>query len=237
MAYDLVLKGGRVIDPSQRLDRVADVAFADGKVARIGDDLGAGIRLAHDGSYAGMLSLRLKNYVLLEHDGALIMKGSSLRSRQLERAFRDFLETSAAAFIRGDDEQVRVTYFALAEQIRRRQLPVSALSQWKMLNAETITKTPRLKQLLEESKVAVRTGERVELYERQDGRLGLVEQYHDDESTPYLLRRLRDAAERFRPLFPDAASFDTFFPAISARTDLSAARDQEATQQLSLFGD
>jgi dihydroorotase len=36
MAYDLILRGGRVIDPSQRLDAVADVAFADGKVARIG---------------------------------------------------------------------------------------------------------------------------------------------------------------------------------------------------------
>jgi dihydroorotase len=36
---DLVLKGGRVIDPSQGLDKVADIAFADGKVAAIGDGL------------------------------------------------------------------------------------------------------------------------------------------------------------------------------------------------------
>jgi dihydroorotase len=39
MAFDLVLKGGRVIDPSQSIDRIADVAFADGKVARVGQDL------------------------------------------------------------------------------------------------------------------------------------------------------------------------------------------------------
>ena len=36
---DLVLKGGRVIDPSQGLDRVTDIAFAGGKVAAIGDGL------------------------------------------------------------------------------------------------------------------------------------------------------------------------------------------------------
>ncbi len=36
---DLVLKGGRVIDPSQGLDRVTDVAFADGRVEAIGDNL------------------------------------------------------------------------------------------------------------------------------------------------------------------------------------------------------
>lgn len=33
--YDLILKGGRVIDPSQDIDAVQDVAFADGKVAKV----------------------------------------------------------------------------------------------------------------------------------------------------------------------------------------------------------
>jgi dihydroorotase len=36
---DLVLKGGRVVDPSQNIDKVTDVAFAGGKVAAIGDNL------------------------------------------------------------------------------------------------------------------------------------------------------------------------------------------------------
>lgn len=37
--YDLVLKGGHVIDPSQGLDGPADIAFAAGKVAAIGADI------------------------------------------------------------------------------------------------------------------------------------------------------------------------------------------------------
>src|SRR5438045_4632399 len=40
MAYDLILQGGRVIDPSQNIDRVTDVAFSGGKVAKVGDNLG-----------------------------------------------------------------------------------------------------------------------------------------------------------------------------------------------------
>ena len=36
MPFDLILRGGRVIDPSQNLDRVTDVAFAGGKVAEVG---------------------------------------------------------------------------------------------------------------------------------------------------------------------------------------------------------
>jgi len=36
MAYDLVLKGGHVVDPAQGLNGIADVAFHDGRVAAIG---------------------------------------------------------------------------------------------------------------------------------------------------------------------------------------------------------
>ena len=39
MAYDLVLKGGRVIDPSQNIDQVTDIAFVRGKVAKLGANL------------------------------------------------------------------------------------------------------------------------------------------------------------------------------------------------------
>src|ERR1700691_4129993 len=39
MAFDLILRNGRVIDPSQNLDRVTDVAFAGGKVAKVGERL------------------------------------------------------------------------------------------------------------------------------------------------------------------------------------------------------
>jgi dihydroorotase len=41
MSYDLILRGGRVIDPSQKLDAINDVAFSQGKVARIGPGLKA----------------------------------------------------------------------------------------------------------------------------------------------------------------------------------------------------
>ena len=39
MPYDFVLNGGRVIDPSQGIDRVTDVAFTAGRVAAVGDGL------------------------------------------------------------------------------------------------------------------------------------------------------------------------------------------------------
>jgi dihydroorotase len=40
-AYDLVIQGGRVIDPAQRIDRLADVAIRAGKIAAIGPKIAA----------------------------------------------------------------------------------------------------------------------------------------------------------------------------------------------------
>lgn len=39
MSYDLILRGGRVIDPSQHIDGVRDVAFKGGKVAAVAANL------------------------------------------------------------------------------------------------------------------------------------------------------------------------------------------------------
>src|SRR5690242_21737263 len=39
--YDLLLKGGHVIDPANRIDRVMDVAIAGGKIAAVEPDIPA----------------------------------------------------------------------------------------------------------------------------------------------------------------------------------------------------
>ncbi len=39
MPFDLVLRGGRVVDPSQKIDAITDVAFSGGKVAAVGKAL------------------------------------------------------------------------------------------------------------------------------------------------------------------------------------------------------
>ncbi len=41
MTHDLILRNGRVIDPGSGHDAVADIAFAGGKIAAVGQDLGA----------------------------------------------------------------------------------------------------------------------------------------------------------------------------------------------------
>lgn len=221
--------------PPPNIDTLtAEEAFIDDVAA----DLPPGIRLGHDGRYAGMLSLRLKTYALLGYDGAVTLKGSALRSRRMEPVLRRFLVDAARRFLADNGEAARDDYFRLAERIRNREVAAEEIAQWGMINEETIAKFPKLQRLLTrlDNPALGRAGSRLEFYERQDGELGLTAEWDHDENTGYLLKRLRDVAERFRDLFATQAEFDAFFPAVSPRTDLAAAREQEAALQLGLFG-
>src|SRR5262249_31674101 len=60
-------------------------------IAEIGSALPDGIRLAFDGRFTRMLSLKTKNYVLETYEGKRVFKGASLRSRADERYGRRFL--------------------------------------------------------------------------------------------------------------------------------------------------
>ncbi|MBA3275519.1 MAG: ribonuclease H-like domain-containing protein [Chloroflexia bacterium] len=194
------------------------------------------IRLAHDGRYERMLSLKLKNYALLDYDGMMTMKGSALRSRRMEPCFREFLKATAYDFMRDQRDAARERYFDLADRILTRQLPPEAFSQWSMLRQSTIDRQPRIKLLLNANSGRWRYGERVSLYEREDGSLGFSEDYRRDENTRVLLRHLKDAAGRFELLFVDAQEFESFFPLITPSTSLEAARSQQPARQMTLFG-
>lgn len=195
-----------------------------------------GVRLAHDGRYEKMLSLKLKTYALLDYDGSLTLKGSALRSRRMERCFLRFIQDAARDFMRGQRDDVRDRYFELAEAIQQKTVDPREISQWTMVKRGTLEKQPRLKTLLDANPDRWRFGERIEVYERDDGALGLLEDYARDENTHVLLRRLFDTAARFSEAFATPAEFDAFFPKITPMTRLSEARKTEPVQQLTLFG-
>ncbi|MGI8474842.1 MAG: 3'-5' exonuclease [Thermomicrobiales bacterium] len=201
----------------------------------IGRHFPEGVRLAHDGRYRAMLSIYVKTYALLTHDDRMILKGSALRSRRLEPCFRDFLLLATRGFVSGDEGSVRDAYFALGDRIRNRSLTVDEISQWAMIKTETTQKQPRLRRMLEQLQDPIRDGERLLIYERENGDLAVAGEYAQDENLPYLLRRLGDTAERFRAPFPSEVAFADFFPALSLKTDLDAARRQQTPDQMRLF--
>lgn len=59
-------------------------------IENVGKTLPSGIRLAFDGRYRKMLSIKAKNYVLETYAGRKIFRGSSLRSRAMSFLAEDF---------------------------------------------------------------------------------------------------------------------------------------------------
>ena len=64
--WDLLLTDGRVIDPENKMDEIADVAFKDGKVAAVGKSLDRGAATTVDATgrivTAGLIDLHTHVY-------------------------------------------------------------------------------------------------------------------------------------------------------------------------------
>ncbi len=221
---------GVYFKPPESID---DLDAQEAFVARISSRLPAGINLAHDGNYRGMISLRTKNYALLGVDDRLILKGSGLRSRRDELVLRRFLHDAALAFIDQSEDAARAVYLAFADAIQARRLEPSDIAHSETITEKTFTSesNKRFASALEGERI----GERVLVYQRADGELARLEDYQHDEDVNYLLRRLNDMARRFEPLFSDTQLFDYVFPRVSLQTDLDAVRDALPVRQMMLF--
>ncbi|MDQ3542237.1 MAG: ribonuclease H-like domain-containing protein, partial [Chloroflexota bacterium] len=216
-------------------EEIVTQAEEEALIRDVSRDMPLRIRLAHDGRYQRMLSLKQKTYALMDFENKLILKGSALRSRRMEPCFQRFLQDATRHFLEDDKDAARDRYFSLAEAIQQRKLEPRDFSQWQMLREGTINAHPRLRNLLNASPGRWRYGERVEIYERQDGTLGFTEDHDRDENVQVLLRHLRDTATRFEPIFDSRAEFDAFFPPIQPTTNLAVAREIKPVEQLSLL--
>src|SRR5690606_36022700 len=148
-----------------------------------------GINLAHDGRWRAMLSLRLKNYILLDYDGRLVLKGSGLRSRRDEAFLRKFIEDAARRFLAADnDTSVRDIYLAYADDIISGSIAPEDLARTETITEATFRSDSNRR--LAEALGNERIGERVAVYQRENGELARIEAYQNDEDRHYLLRRL-----------------------------------------------
>jgi DNA polymerase elongation subunit (family B) len=200
----------------------------------VSEALGAGIRLTHDGRWQAMLSLRLKNYALLGYDHRLTLKGSALRNRREEPFVRRLIHELCLSFLDpAGQPRPRDRYLAYVEAVLDRRLEPDDFAR-----TETITDASRSTELGRRLAAAVgpaRIGERVAVYQRNNGELAPLADFADDEDRAYLLRRLRDAAERFRVLYDDDNDFDYDFPLARLTTDLEELRASAPVRQPRLF--
>jgi DNA polymerase elongation subunit (family B) len=191
-------------------------------IESISAGLPEGIHLSHDGRYKGMLSLKAKNYILMDYDHKLTVTGSSLRSRRDERLFRRFITEMAPLLLEKDFQACSHIYLDLAQQLQDGEISPEDFCRWERISKKTFT-NPNLRRLAQAAEDCS-IGDKIAVYQREDGSLARIEFFAHDEDRKYLLRRLHDTAERFHALFTDA-DFKKLFPRVEPKM-----RDQ-----LSLF--
>jgi len=211
IAAEIERQGGLVVEidtdgvyfqPPPEVQTEADeIAF----VERVGAVLPEGIRLAYDGRYKAMLSLKTKNYVLQGYDGKLTFKGASLRSRADEKFGREFLNSAIQWLLNGEPERVVAEYQRLARAILNGEVDIEQLCRRERVTAKSKQHTHPLYPLARRFQI----GDYIMVYRKRDGSLGLLEEYAGDEDREHYVDKLYKFAARLEPLFPD---FDARFP-------------------------
>lgn len=187
--------------PEQVQTEAEEIAF----VEQVGKVLPEGIRLAYDGRYKAMLSIKTKNYVLQGYDGKLVFKGASLRSRADEKFGRDFLNRAIEHLLNGKPEKVAEDYQRLAKQILNGDIDIDQLCRRERITDKSKQPSHPLYELAKRFQI----GDYIMVYRKQDGSLGLLEEYAGDEDREHYVEKLYKFAARLEDLFPD---FESLFP-------------------------
>lgn len=187
-------------------------------VERLSGTLPMGIEVEMDGRYRAMFSYKKKNYALLNEKGNMVIKGSALRSRGMEKYLREFLSTMLRLLLEGKGDDVPRLLQETMEKIGRHEMEIPWLAK-----TETLSESPEgYRQKVQAEKrnpaaiyeLALASGrpyragdqlsyyvtgskKRVRVYENAQ----LLSDYdptHPDENVPYYQAKLMDLLTKFK---------------------------------------
>ncbi len=203
-------------------------------VQRLSEQMPDGIRIGFDGRFERMLSYKKKNYALLDYDGNLKFKGSSLVSRSSERFGRAFVRGAIRLMLAEDVRGLHDLYLGHRRQIeahdwrgvesfQRTETLKSSLAVYdRAVAAGERTKAAAYEVARQEAKRrgrAPRVGDRVSYYIAEGGgRVFEAARAADhwrpeapDESTSFYLDRLDQLTARLAPFFETERQFRLVF--------------------------
>jgi DNA polymerase I len=198
---------------------VAGPGDEDALLAALGEPLPDGIQLELAGRYPAMFSYKMKNYVLLDGHGKLLVKGSGLRSRGLELFQRRWMEEMFRLLLTGRREEIPALVRRWEEDFTARRVAVRLF-----MKTETLQESPgAYREKLAAGKrnvgaayeLALRaerpyqagdqvsyyvTGETARVKVNEAAKLAAAwDPAAPDENTSYYLAKLRELAAKFLP--------------------------------------
>ncbi|MBI2354105.1 MAG: DNA polymerase II [Deltaproteobacteria bacterium] len=191
-------------------------------VRRISEALPEGIEVEMDGSYRSMFAYKAKNYALLGYDGRIVIRGSSLRSRGLERYLREFMREAVELLLTA----AGAGFERLFERYMKRLIAHDFTIDW-VARTETLNESPsRYREKVRAGRRnpsaafeialagerAYRAGDQVSYYIAGSGKDAVAYENcrpasaynpaRPDVNIPYYIEKLRHLKRRFDPFLP-----------------------------------
>jgi DNA polymerase, archaea type len=190
-------------------------------VEKLSQALPEGIHLVLAGRYKKMLSYRKKNYALLDENDRLLIKGSSLISRSLERFARRYLQLCIGYLLENNVNGLHQLYVSLSQDIAEHRWDIGDFCRTETIRdtmetyetelAEGKRKASAAYEVSKRSGQRLKPGDRVSYYVTgQQAGVKIVENSKlasewepnfPDENTAYYLDRLKECSKKFDTFF------------------------------------
>ncbi|WP_246166911.1 DNA polymerase domain-containing protein [Oryzomonas japonica] len=191
-------------------------------VERVSQGVPEGIEVEMDGRYRSMFAYKAKNYALLGYDGRVVIRGSGLRSRGLERYLREFMREAITLLLTGSSADIERLYQGYLTRLRSRDLDVAWVARTETLNESPATYREKVEkgrrnpaaafEIALASQRVYRAGDQVSYYVGGSGRDATAYEHcrpvsafvpeRPDINIPYYVDKLRHLKQRFEPYLP-----------------------------------
>jgi DNA polymerase elongation subunit (family B) len=189
-------------------------------VAELSGALPEGIQLELDGRYVAMFSYKMKNYVVLDARGKLLIKGSGLRSRGIELFQRRWMEEMFRLLLTGRREEIPALVKRWEEDFLAHRVPLKQFMKTETLQESLAAYREKLQagtrnvgaayELALASARSYQPGDQVSYYVTGESKrikvneaaklAGEWSETAPDENTAYYVAKLQELYEKFRPL-------------------------------------
>ncbi|HET7876191.1 MAG TPA: DNA polymerase domain-containing protein [Methylomirabilota bacterium] len=189
-------------------------------LAELSQSLPDGIQLELGGRYPAMFSYKMKNYVLLDPHGKLLIKGSGLRSRGIELFQRQWMEEMFRLLLTGRREEIPALVRRWEEDFQAHRVSVKQFMKTETLQDSLVTYQDKVKDLRRNAGAAYelalkserpyQPGDQVSYYVVGEGKRVKVNEAAKlasawdpaapDENTGYYVAKLHELYAKFRPL-------------------------------------
>ncbi|OGT98188.1 MAG: DNA polymerase II [Geobacteraceae bacterium GWC2_48_7] len=191
-------------------------------IERISSQLHAGIEVEVDGAYRSMFAYKVKNYALLDYDGKITVKGSSLRSRGVETYLREFMRETIELFLNSGGCGVDDLYNRYVKKLVSRNFEITWIARTETLNESVAAYKVKLEsgkrnrgaafEIALAAGTAFRAGDQVSYYICGSGKEAVAyeqcrpvtafDPLRPDINTAYYIDRLRQLKNRFEQFLP-----------------------------------